>query len=37
MGATAPLMMDRTMANQHHPGIMEKYQIPAESNLEEKP
>ena len=37
MGATAPLIIDSEKANQHHPGIMEKYQIPAESNLEEKP
>jgi S1-C subfamily serine protease len=37
MGATAPLIIDSVKANQHHPGIMTKYQVPAESNLEAKP
>ncbi len=37
MGATAPLILDSAKANQRHPNIMAKYQVPAEANLEAKP
>jgi len=37
MGATAPLILDSAKANEHHPNIMAKYQIPAETDSEAKP
>lgn len=37
MGTVAPLILDGEKADQRHPGIMEKYQIPAETNSEAKP
>jgi S1-C subfamily serine protease len=36
MGTPTPLILDSAKANEHHPGIMTKYQVPAESNLEGK-
>lgn len=37
MGTAAPLILDNKKANQHHPNIMAKYQVPAETDSEAKP